>query len=101
MPLQVERRIFNEHSHPGVDDTLLIIEVSDSSLDFDRNVKMPLYAAKGILEAWIVNLLEDVIEIYTDPQNGKYQTIRIAHRGEILTPVRIPDISIPVEAIPG
>ena len=92
---------FYEHSNLEIDDILLIIEVADSSLDFDRKVKIPLYAGKGIEEAWIVNLPEDVIEIYADARNGKYEKFRTAHRGEILTPLRIPSLSIPVKDILG
>lgn len=53
--------------HPMPDDILLVIEIADSSLDYDRQVKLPLYAEAGIYDYWIVNLLEKQLEIYTTP----------------------------------
>ena len=53
--------------HPSAEDVLLAVEVAQSSLRYDREVKIPLYAAAGIREYWIVNLLDDVIEIYRQP----------------------------------
>lgn len=53
--------------HPMPDDILLVIEIADSSLDYDRQVKLPLYAEAGISDYWIINLLEKQLEIYTTP----------------------------------
>jgi Uma2 family endonuclease len=67
---------FYRHAHPRPEDVLVVIEVSDSTLEYDRKVKIPLYAAAGIPEAWLVNLPEERIEIYSDPAGGEYQTVR-------------------------
>lgn len=67
-------------------DVLLIIEVSDTSADYDRNIKLPLYAASGIPEAWLVDLNREVIEVYLQPTGSMYQTIKEYHRGESLSP---------------
>jgi Uma2 family endonuclease len=75
---------FYAGKHPSSEDVLLLIEVSDTTLADDRNVKMPLYAASGIPEMWIVNLPEGVIEVYANPAQGGYQYTRLAHRGESL-----------------
>ena len=53
--------------HPGPQDVPLVIEVADSSLQRDRTLKKRLYAAAGILVYWIVNLIDNQIEVYTDP----------------------------------
>lgn len=66
------------------EDVLLVVEVADTSLPYDRRVKGPLYAEAGIPEYWLVNLRDQVIEIYTDPVEGKYRQTRKARRGEIL-----------------
>jgi Uma2 family endonuclease len=58
------RQDFYSLAHPTPDDVLLIIEVSDSTLKFDREVKVPLYASEGIVEIWIVNLQDQVVERY-------------------------------------
>ena len=54
-------------SPPGPEDVLLVIEVSDTTLGYDRNVKLPLYARAGIGEAWIVDLPNNVVERHNDP----------------------------------
>jgi Uma2 family endonuclease len=59
--------------HPLPDEVLLVVEVSDSSLEFDRKIKIPSYAAAGILEAWIVDTKGQRIEQYFDAKNGKYE----------------------------
>jgi Uma2 family endonuclease len=69
-------------SHPAPADILLVIEVADSSIKFDRETKAPLYAAAGISEYWIVNLIDNRLEIYRQPEGSIYTSI------EIITPPR-------------
>lgn len=88
-------------SHPGPHDTLLVIEVADTSVAPDREGKLPLYAAAGIPDAWLVNLPDDVIEVHRDPRNGVYTVRRIARRGDALSPLRLPDLSLPADDILG
>jgi Uma2 family endonuclease len=71
--------------HPEPNDVILFIEVSDSTLREDRKVKVPLYARGGIPQVWIVNLNDEVVEVYSDPGEGKYKTINRLERGESLT----------------
>jgi hypothetical protein len=66
---------------PVVADVFLVGEVADITLATDRNIKMPLYAEAGMSEAWIVNLEEDVIEVYSEPADGAYQKKRVARKG--------------------
>jgi Uma2 family endonuclease len=75
------------NSHPVPADIILLIEVADSSIKFDRETKAPLYAAAGITEYWIVNLIDDRLEIYRQPEGDIYTSI------EIITPPR--SISLP------
>lgn len=65
------------NQHPRPEDLLLIIEVADSSLRFDREVKMPLYAAAGIPEYWIVNLQDQQVEVYKKLVRGQYSSHQI------------------------
>jgi len=60
--------------HPSVSDSGIAIEVSDSTLPFDRRDKLRIYATAGIPVYWIVNLVENQIEVYADPQSATYQT---------------------------
>ncbi len=62
------------HGHPGPADVLLLIEVADSSLRFDRRVKLPLYARFGIPEVWIADLQRRVLERHLSPMGSAYAT---------------------------
>lgn len=88
---------------PVAADVLLLIEVADTSLAFDRSVKLPLYAEAGIEEVWILNLHDDVLEVYTAPQGNAYSQSRNAKRGELIAlkqvegcTLNITDILLPV-----
>lgn len=70
---------------PNPQDTLLIIEVSDSTLAYDRGAKLRLYSKQGISEYWIINLQRNVIEVYTSPSGDRYSQTRHVRRGETLS----------------
>jgi Uma2 family endonuclease len=59
--------------HPKPEDILLLIEVADSSIDYDRNTKIPLYAKNQICEVWLVDLNNNCVEIYQNPSQNYYQ----------------------------
>jgi Uma2 family endonuclease len=80
--------------HPRPEDVLLVIEVAETSLEYDRLVKLPLYARAGIPEAWLVNLSKDVIEVHTEPVNGVYQACRIVTRGETIASLVLTELTI-------
>ena len=83
-------------AHPTPADVLLIIEVADSSLAYDREVKAHLYGRHNIPETWVRNLPEDCIERFTEPGPNGYAQHTIHRRGETLTPVSLPDLAIAV-----
>ena len=85
--------------HPGPADVFLLIEVSDSTLAYDRNVKLPMYANAGIPEIWIVNIPNGVVEVYMDPTAGEYRTRRVFRSEETVSPSSFPDVSLPVSRI--
>lgn len=62
---------------PTPEDVLLLVEVADTSLEFDREVKLPLYAEAGIPEVWLVNPKENLLEAHRDPRGGRYREIRL------------------------
>lgn len=86
-------------AHPGPDDILLVVEVADATLDFDRTVKMPRFAAAGIQEAWIVNLLEGCIEVYREPGKEGYHKRQIYQRGDSWESVIFPGVFFKVNEI--
>lgn len=77
-------------------DTLLLVEVADSSLRFDRENKARLYAEAGIADYWIVNLVDDVVEVHRDPADGAYRTKLVLKRTESISPLSFPDLEIAV-----
>ena len=85
--------------HPGPNDVLLLIEVADSTLEFDRNEKLPLYARAGIPEVWIANLQDRRVESYTDPAEDGYATVRYFEVGSSVAPLSFPDIALEVARI--
>ena len=79
----------------------LLIEVADTSLEYDRATKAPLYAASFVDEYWIVNLAERVVEVYREPANGKYGKLAYHRAGDVLSPAPFPDVAVSVaELIP-
>lgn len=85
-------------SLPKPEDVLLLIEVADTSLRYDRDVKLPLYARSGIGEAWIVDLAGEVVERHTEPSPEGYRLVRRAGRGETLGSEALPRIVLPADA---
>jgi Putative restriction endonuclease len=73
---------YDGNRHPRPAEVLLLIEVSDSTLKYDRDTKLPLYADAEIGEVWIVNLVSDIVEVHTKPEFGVYQSVRIYRRYE-------------------
>jgi Uma2 family endonuclease len=92
---------FYASAHPGPEDVLLVVEVAETSADADRSLKIPLYARYGIPEAWLVDLLEEHIEIYRHPTPQGYRSLHIAHRGETVSPTALPDMELSVDEILG
>lgn len=84
---------------PRAGDVLLIIEVADSSLEFDREDKLPIYAEAGIVDYWIVNLIDDVIEVYRDPAGLNYDSSSVARRGDSIALLALPDVAVAVSDI--
>ena len=95
------RKDFYSNSHPTPDDVLVVIEVADTSVDYDRNVKLPLYARAGIPEAWLMVLPKELIEVHSQPKDGKYQKVQRLKRGKTLVSLTIPTFSCKVEELLG
>lgn len=87
--------------HPGPQDVLLIIEVADSSLYVDRQVKAPLYAAAGIPELWLVDLTAEGVEVCREPGPDGYRSIHHCARGDVVTALAFPDVELPVSELLG
>lgn len=91
-------RGYEPSQHP--DGALLVIEVAYSSHRRDRGVKLQIYARAGIPEYWIVDLSQNVVEVYTEPSGDRYAHMQTLRDGDVLAPTRLPSIRIPVSEIP-
>jgi Uma2 family endonuclease len=95
------RADFYESGHPQPQDIFLLIEVADSSLEYDRDVKIPLYASSGITEVWLVDIYEQVIIVYRYPSENGYSDIQKLSRGEKMSIQAFPEINLAVDDILG
>ncbi len=77
----------------------LVVEVADTSLGRDREIKAALYAEAGIPEYWVVNLVEKVVEVYRDPGEGRYRSVATVGRGDAIALVRFADVEVAVAEI--
>ena len=73
------------HEHPSK--AKLLVEISDTTLKYDRETKNGLYATGGIPEYWVVNLKENCVEVFRAPRNGRYTELKSYYTGESITPV--------------
>ena len=82
--------------HPRPDDVFLLIEVSDSTLDYDRDQKLPAYGRAGVAEVWIVNLNALTIEVYREPHFTGYGSKTVLRAGDQALPQAFPDAAVDV-----
>ena len=99
LALLQERADLYASGHAGPQDVLLLIEVADSSVGYDRNEKLPRYARAGIPEVWLTLLPEDVVESHTEPTDNGYRVTRRFRAGDVLRPGCFEDIEIPIATI--
>ena len=92
---------FYAHAHPTPADVLLAIEVADSTLATDRTLKLPLYARHGIETAWIVNLPDACVEVYTEPTPEGYQKSERRMPGQRLAVPAFSDVTFLVDEVLG
>jgi Uma2 family endonuclease len=79
---------------PRADDVLVVIEVADTSLQNDRDAKVPLYAESGVPECWLVNLLDRVVEVYREPIEGSYSRCQSIGPDRVLNIVALPGLAL-------
>ena len=80
---------------------MLLVEVSDTSTEYDREVKLPLYARYGIAEVWLVGLEEGTVEAFRSPTAQGYQEVTQWGRGQRLSSIAFPQLDVPVDDILG
>jgi Uma2 family endonuclease len=95
------RADFYSSGKPGPEDVLLIIEVADTSLVYDRDVKLRFYAESGIREVWIVDLNAARVLVYREPKGISYEQVLVVGREGTLSPLAFPDVVVPVADLIG
>ena len=83
-------------AHPTPADVLLIIEVADSTLNYDREVKAHIYGRNNVPETWVRNLPDDCIERFSEPGPNGYGQHTVHRRGKTITPVSLPNLRLAV-----
>lgn len=89
------------HRRPEPQDVLLVIEVAESSLAYDRGEKAELYAAARIKDYWIVNLIDHCIEVYRKPRGAAYRETTTYQVGQSVQPLAVPSVKLDVSYVLG
>ena len=85
---------FYGQAHPGPEEIILLVEVSDTTLRYDREVKLPLYARHEIPEVWIVDLEHQRLEVFRRPEGGVYLEMFSPNRDETIAPVGLAEARV-------
>ena len=85
--------------HPGGADVLLVIEVADSSLRYDREAKLPVYAKAGIPEAWLVDVGAQTVTMYTEPTEDGYAAEQVLRRGQEVVSLSVDGLRLSLDRI--
>jgi Uma2 family endonuclease len=90
------RRADYVSEHPKAADALLVVEVADTTLRFDRGRKRAAYARSSVRDYWIINLLHRQVEVYRDPSGARYRSVTVYDENETITPLSAPFATVPV-----
>jgi len=99
--LAKRRADYYASKHPTGEDIYLAVEIADTTLRKDRNLKVPIYARLGIPEVWIGDLQHDRLLVFRDPRGNSYQTNLTLHRSDPLFVTAFPEITFKVEDLLG
>ncbi len=92
---------FYETQQPQPENIFLVVEVSDTTIKYDREVKIPLYAENNIVEVWLVNLTEKCLEVYRQPTANGYEIFHSFQSGETVKIQAFPHVTFTVDEILG
>jgi Uma2 family endonuclease len=96
--IAVVRNDPDQRDHPS--EVLLLVEISDSTLRYDRKVKQPIYANAHVPEYWIVNVDDQVVEVFTQPRDGRFERQQVLRSGDVLRPALLEGVAIAVADLP-
>lgn len=95
------RKDFYAAQLPVATDVFLLIEVADSALNYDQEIKLPLYAKASVPEVWIVNLNENLVETYRQPTHGTYGHVQTYQADQTITASTLPTVFVQVKEVLG
>ncbi|PSB35864.1 Uma2 family endonuclease [filamentous cyanobacterium Phorm 46] len=95
------RADYYETAHPVPSEVLLLVEVSDSTVDFDRDVKVPNYSRSGIQEVWLWDLEANCLEVYRQPSQNGYSLMLKFWCDQQVAPLAFPEFEVSVDFILG
>lgn len=95
------REDFYRERHPQPDDVLLIVEIASSSLRFDRDTKVPLYARHGIPEMWLVDLGSRRLFRHRAPEHGSYTVVDEPNLAQPLVVTTVPGLAVDLQRLFG
>jgi len=93
------RKDFYTSHHPGSADTLLIVEVSQSTLRFDRDVKVPLYSRHQVPEVWLLDLAHDRLHFFRAPRDGAYTDASFTEQAKVVALSALPEITVDLSGL--
>jgi Uma2 family endonuclease len=88
-----------KHAEPAVEDVLLLIEVAETSLRYDRVTKRPLYAEAGVPEYWVVDCGAETVEVHRAPTVSGYRDLTVVAGAGSVSPLAFPDVSLALSEI--
>jgi Uma2 family endonuclease len=96
-----ERRLPYRALHPTLEDLLLVVEVSDSTLTFDLGEKAAMYARAGVPDLWVIDVRGDRIVVHREPTTDGYASVQTIGRGMTIRPLAFPDVEFTADEILG
>ena len=93
------RADFYAKKEPVPEDVLFMVEIAETTLSYDRKIKLPRYAAAGIPEFWIGDLKNDILHVYRNPGRETYNIALILHPSESILPLAFPDVTFQVSEL--
>ena len=88
------RADYYAQAHPQPSDVLLLVEVSDTTSRIDREIKVPMYAAAGVAEVWVIDLDQNLVHLLRQPAQDRYTEVQVTARPGVVSPQALPQVAV-------
>ncbi|MGH2453030.1 MAG: Uma2 family endonuclease [bacterium] len=95
------REDYYASGHPQAEDIILVVEIAETTLAYDRGIKVPLYARTGVPEVWLVALPEEMVQVFRQPSTEGYRSVTRLKHGDIVHVQALPEVALTAEQILG